>query len=89
MIHYRSNPFFFMTGQGVVCPPIREQPVAKWYSIKARPRTLRDVGRVVVDAKSVGSMGQLFIAMSVLDPLELTAMGQNMDLPQSKCGDLF
>lgn len=65
-------------------PPLRQEPVAKWYSIKARSRTVRDIGRVVVDAKSVGSMGQLFIAMTVLDPLELTAMGQAMDMPYSK-----
>jgi hypothetical protein len=45
---------------------------------------VRDIGRIVVDAKNVGSMGQLYIAMTVLDPLELTAMGQNMEISQSK-----
>ena len=71
-------------GEGMLTPPARQHPVAKWYSIKARSRTVRDIGRVVVEAKNVGSIGQLFIAMAVLDPLELTAIGENLELPLGK-----
>jgi hypothetical protein len=35
-----------------------------------------DLGRVVVEQKQNESIGQIYIAMTLLDPLELTFIGQ-------------
>ena len=37
---------------------------------------------MVVDSKHAETVGQIFVATSLLDPLELTAMGQGLELPE-------
>ena len=69
--------------------PSSRHPVAKWHALKTCSRTVLDLGRRMVEQRSVSgneSIGQLFVAALLLDPLELTQVGQGlMELPQSMC----
>ena len=60
-------------------------PVSKWIPIHTRMRTALDFGRQVFDS-SAESLGQLFVSISLLDPLQLTAIGESTYYPE---GDNF
>ncbi len=63
-------------GDAQIDAPERDKPSAKWCPIHARARTALDFGRTVLNSKSYDSLGQLFVAILLLDPLQLTAIGQ-------------
>lgn len=65
-------------GDAELQTPQHGQPIAKWYSITGRERTLLDFGRHVVNYRSHDSLGQIFVASLLLDPLELTEMSQSI-----------
>ena len=75
-------------GESYLKMPSSQHPVARWYSLKTRSRTVLDLGRRMVEGRSGSgedSIGQLFLAALLLDPLELTQIGQGlMELPQGE-----
>lgn len=79
------------SGESYLKMPSSQHPVARWYSLKMRNRTVLDLGRRMVEDRGGGaggedrSIGQLFLAALLLDPLELTQIGQGlMDLPHGE-----
>ena len=75
-------------GESYLKMPSSQHPVARWYSLKTRSRTVLDLGRRMVEGRSGSgedSIGQLFLVALLLDPLELTQIGQGlMELPQGE-----
>jgi hypothetical protein len=65
-----------VSGDVEITPPPPYQPIAKWFSVQARNRSVLDIGRIVVEQKENESIGQIYLAMTLLDPLELTMIGQ-------------
>jgi hypothetical protein len=70
--------------------PSPQKPVARWHSLRTRSRTVLDLGRRMVEQRAGSApscIGQLYMAALVLDPLELTLIGQGLlELPQGRAG---
>jgi hypothetical protein len=77
---------FFSIGESYLQTPSPQKPVARWCSLKTRSRTVLDLGRRMVESRGGDDcIGQVFVAALLLDPLELTLIGQGlMDLPQGE-----
>ena len=73
-------------GETFLQTPSPQQPLARWHSLKTRSRTVLDLGRRMVEQRGGDDcIGQVFVAGLLLDPLELTLVGQGlMDLPRGE-----